>query len=108
MKNRLFALLGLGVPLGTAAVYAQTINLFPSAKQVAKAFYVQSYQVGQPFPSGKCLDYPAAALLAAVLLNDCAKAHTILDATNDHPARTAGSTPSIRCGLRRPGLFSGR
>ena len=48
--------------------------------QVSSPFYIQSYQVGQPLPGGKCLDYgpPRPDTGATVFLNDCAGAHPIL------------------------------
>src|SRR5262249_37321969 len=48
--------------------------------QVSSPFYIQSYQVGQPFPGGKCLDYrpPRSDTGATVFLNDCAVAHPVL------------------------------
>jgi hypothetical protein len=48
--------------------------------QISSPFHIQSYQVGQPLPGGKCLDYgpPRPDTGATVFLNDCAAAHPVL------------------------------
>jgi hypothetical protein len=70
----------------TATVFTNTggpfIQFYFSAfiVQVSSLFYISSYQVGQPLPGGKCLDYgpPRPDTGATVFLNDCAGAHPIL------------------------------
>jgi hypothetical protein len=69
----------------TATVFTFTggpviqFDTIPFVVHVSSPFYIQSDQVGQPLPGGKCLDYglPRPDTGATVFLNDCAGAHPI-------------------------------